>query len=229
LAELPPADVFLHAGDLTQYGTKEELESVIEWIASLPYKHKVVIAGNHDIGLDKDCTHRSGLARRAGSYATIEETEILIKSMKERNIIYLSPEQPSTEIFIDGCCLRIYGLPYSPLSIGPSAFMRPKVNSAWTVEGKFDILLSHSPPRGHLDQNKVGDSVGCDMFRSAIERIRPCVAVFGHIHEARGMDTLTWKDGTSTTLYNAAMKHKDGTLSAPTVFNITIKECKNVK
>ena len=31
-------DIFIHAGDLTNSGTKEELETVIDWLASLLYK-----------------------------------------------------------------------------------------------------------------------------------------------------------------------------------------------
>lgn len=71
-ADWPQADVFIHTGDLTQHGTKEVLEDVIAWLATLPYEHKVVIAGNHDIGLGKECTYRSALASRAGTYATPE-------------------------------------------------------------------------------------------------------------------------------------------------------------
>jgi len=59
------------------------------WLATIPYESKVIIAGNHDIGLDKDCTYRSALARRAGTYPIPEETDILISTMKEKNIIYL--------------------------------------------------------------------------------------------------------------------------------------------
>jgi predicted phosphodiesterase len=216
-----PADVFIHTGDLTQHGTKEELQSAISWLASLPYKHKVVIAGNHDISLDKDCTYRSAMARRAGSYATPEEADVLIASMREHNITYLSPAQPSTQLSVGDCTLSLYGLPFSPLSIGPSAFMRSSSENTWAgPQSSFDILLSHSPPRGHLDQNRQGDHIGCDHFLSAIERLRPSVAVFGHVHEARGFEELTWEDGTKTTLYNTAMMNKDRTLSTPTVFTL---------
>ena len=85
--EWPLADLFIHTGDLTQHGTKEELQSAITWLTSLPFAYKVVIAGNHDIGLDKSCTYRSALACRVGTYATPEETDALIAY----NIIYLSP------------------------------------------------------------------------------------------------------------------------------------------
>jgi len=222
----PTADIFVHTGDLTQYGTREELQSAIAWLGSLPFMHKIVIAGNHDIGLDKTCTYRSALARRGGTYATPEEIEALIATMRQNNIIYLSPEKPSVKLLVKECCVEIYGLPFSPLSIGPSAFMRPRTEDTWAEVGgsHYDILLSHTPPRGHLDQNRRGDHIGCDHFLAAIERIKPTVVVFGHIHEARGSDTLTWADGTTTALYNVAIMNKDQTLSPLTVFDIILRK-----
>lgn len=225
--DYPPGDILIHTGDITQHGTKEELEAAIAWLGSLPYEYKIVIAGNHDIGLDKNCTHRSALARRSGSYATSEETEKLIASMREHGITYLSPTRPFITISVKGCYLKIFGLPFSPLTIGPSAFLRPRTEDTWEnvdseTENHYNILLSHAPPRGYLDQNQRGDHIGCDHFRAAIERAKPLAAVFGHVHEARGSDIITWEDGTSTSLYNAAMMNKDRTLSPATVFNIIL-------
>lgn len=50
--ELPDGDLLLHAGDLTQSGSFEELQMQIDWLHSQPRKFKVVIAGNHDLCLD---------------------------------------------------------------------------------------------------------------------------------------------------------------------------------
>lgn len=52
--ELPPGDVLLHAGDLTDGGTYRELQAQLDWLNTLPHKHKVVIGGNHDGLLDTD-------------------------------------------------------------------------------------------------------------------------------------------------------------------------------
>ena len=43
--KVPDGDVFIHAGDMTDYGTPEELKSALEWIRKLPHKLKIVIAG----------------------------------------------------------------------------------------------------------------------------------------------------------------------------------------
>lgn len=44
-ARLPPGDIFIHAGDLTDGGSLPELEKAYRWISMLPYRVKVVVAG----------------------------------------------------------------------------------------------------------------------------------------------------------------------------------------
>lgn len=53
IKELPAGDIFIHCGDFTKVSLKEELIRFRQFLQMLPYKHKVVIAGNHDFGLDK--------------------------------------------------------------------------------------------------------------------------------------------------------------------------------
>lgn len=51
LTDLPQADIIVHTGDITEDGTEEEVEDFVEWFGSLPYQHKIFIAGNHDLCL----------------------------------------------------------------------------------------------------------------------------------------------------------------------------------
>src|SRR4051812_44049151 len=46
-----------------------------------------------------------------------------------------------------------------------------------------DVLVLHSPPRGHLDGPR---SLGSEALLRGIERVKPRVAVCGHIHECAG-------------------------------------------
>lgn len=64
LTDLPAADVIVHSGDFTMAGSEQEAIDFINWFCDLPYKHKVFIAGNHDMclgggstisGLDDNC------------------------------------------------------------------------------------------------------------------------------------------------------------------------------
>ena len=53
IASLPKADIFIHAGDFTKMSMEAELDRFRQFLKMLPYKHKIVIAGNHDFALDK--------------------------------------------------------------------------------------------------------------------------------------------------------------------------------
>ena len=46
--ELEPADLIIHAGDMSEMGTKEQILDFINWFSSLDYQYKILIAGNHD-------------------------------------------------------------------------------------------------------------------------------------------------------------------------------------
>lgn len=50
----PKADILIHSGDLTNVGTIEENRVALSLLASIPAELKLVIAGNHDLTLDKD-------------------------------------------------------------------------------------------------------------------------------------------------------------------------------
>jgi len=45
---VPDGDVFIHAGDATDYGRRLELVSFFDWMNSLPHKNKIYVPGNHD-------------------------------------------------------------------------------------------------------------------------------------------------------------------------------------
>jgi 3',5'-cyclic AMP phosphodiesterase CpdA len=45
--QVPAGDMLLHAGDMTDDGTHEELERALGWIRKLPHPIKVVIAGTN--------------------------------------------------------------------------------------------------------------------------------------------------------------------------------------
>lgn len=51
LRDLPPADVIVHCGDITDNGTDDEVYDFANWFIELPYPHKIFITGNHDLCL----------------------------------------------------------------------------------------------------------------------------------------------------------------------------------
>jgi predicted phosphodiesterase len=51
---IPRADVLLHCGDLTQVGGASAYKEFLQMMAEIPAELKLVIAGNHDLDLDKE-------------------------------------------------------------------------------------------------------------------------------------------------------------------------------
>ncbi len=48
------------------------------------------------------------------------------------------------------------------------------------------VFVTHYPPRGVLDKVWNNESVGYDGYREFVDRAKPLVHVFGHIHEDNG-------------------------------------------
>lgn len=85
---IPEADVLVHAGDALGRGTLEELQDFNYWLNTLPHKHKIVIAGNHDWCFEREKERAKSLLN-AAVYLQDEGTEI------EGVYFYGSPWQPA--------------------------------------------------------------------------------------------------------------------------------------
>jgi hypothetical protein len=96
----------------------------------------------------------------------------------------------------------IFGSPYSPRS-GLWAFYyeAPKsledsstdLTSLWElIPLEADIVVTHTPPRTHCDKPEGRRPAGCEALRQALWRVRPKLAVCGHIHDGRGAERVLW-------------------------------------
>ena len=105
---LPEGDVIIHAGDFTNTGSIKQTLDFCIWFSSLPYKYKIVIAGNHDLTLDKEWyqDENNWKKLRINRRKNCEKAIEIMRSCK--NLIYLEDE--SIEIF----GYKIYGSPYQP-------------------------------------------------------------------------------------------------------------------
>ena len=70
-------------------------------------------------------------------------------------------------------------------------------------------MLTHGPPQGILDQTYKSESVGCEFLRNAVERVRPRLHCFGHIHESWGAQRINWDKN----LIQIAIPNKEEILS----------------
>merc|ERR1712217_752813 len=101
----PAADVLLHAGDFTNTGEHQQVESFSQWLKDYPAEHKVVIAGNHDITFDPEYYKTIG-QRRFHPGRTLYDTA-KTKSLLT-GCIYLEDAE------VEVCGYRISGSPWQP-------------------------------------------------------------------------------------------------------------------
>ena len=173
---LPAGDVLVHAGDLTNNGTIADIQDQIDWISSLPYEHKVVIAGNHDSWFDLR-------ARR--------KTEVG-KAPQWRGVHYLQHSSVQLAFPCQGHrLLRFYGGPQIPQCGGENfAFQYRRGTDAWSFTiPPTDVLVTHTPPKYHLD---LPAGLGCEYLLKEIWKVRPKVHIFGHIHAGHGREYVFW-------------------------------------
>ena len=195
---LPAGDVLIHAGDLTNRGGHAELLSAVSWLAAQPHELKIVVAGNHDgVTLDSSYTHRSYTGE-----SHLRNLALLVSpAAMAAGIVYLAHAARTLQLR-DGRRLRVFGSPLSPESGGVWGFTYPApadlAASPWAgLPANLDVLITHTPPKYHLDSSPHAISPpemhrGCPYLRQALSRARPAIHVFGHIHEARGVERITW-------------------------------------
>ncbi|QKX54747.1 uncharacterized protein TRUGW13939_01836 [Talaromyces rugulosus] len=174
---LPDGDVLIHAGDLTQSGSLTELKVTVDWLRAQPHPNKIVVAGNHDLCLDAN--YHSAASSTHTSKAQDEYFDW-------GDIIYLQNSE-TTITCQNGRSIRIYGSPYSARH-GNWAFQYPRSENIWKGEipDDIDILITHGPPRAHLDLM----TLGCVHLLQEVWRVRPRLHVFGHVHEGAGTEWL---------------------------------------
>ncbi|OAL47818.1 Metallo-dependent phosphatase [Pyrenochaeta sp. DS3sAY3a] len=181
---LPHGDILIHAGDLTINGTAPELQDQLTWLDSLPYAYKLVVARNHDILLDAAYCARSASQRLYGSPDATDHERL---QLDWGSITYLQNE--SATLDIRGRMLRVYGAPLTP-QYGNWAFQYPRHEDVWTfsIPQNTDILITHGPAKGHLDDG----GKGCAHLNAEMWRVKPSLHICGHIHSARGVETADW-------------------------------------
>ncbi|EPE08040.1 phosphoric ester [Ophiostoma piceae UAMH 11346] len=188
-ANVPNGDILVHAGDLSQYGTFPEVAAQLTWLRQLPHKHKVVIAGNHDLLLDQSFVEqhpdRELDGRGAGGKSATD--------LDWGDLVYL--EHSSTELVVRDRPVRIFGSPWTP-RFGSWAFQYGDDENLWdaAVPEGTDIVVSHGPPVDHVDDG----GKGCSMLLRELWRSRPTLVVCGHIHGGRGQERL---------FYDAVQRH----------------------
>ena len=93
-----------------------------------------------------------------------------------------------------GTTFKIFGSPYSPArGLWAFGYERDDALALWDqIPLDTDILLTHTPPKFHCDESRDRGAAGCEPLRQVLWRIRPQLAICGHVHEGRGAERILW-------------------------------------
>lgn len=169
---VPDGDILIHAGDATMTGRMNEIIAFGVWFRSLPHKHKILVSGNHDWMFQRNRTMALQLLNNGivgeGSIKYLEDSAVEVEGLK----IYGSPWQPT-----------FFNWAFN-LDRGEA------IKHKWDlIPNGLDVLATHGPPMGIHDQiepNLGSEHIGCEELMAAVERAKPKVHVFGHIHGGYG-------------------------------------------
>jgi len=171
---VPDGDILIHAGDATMLGRMNEIAAAGMWLRKQPHKHKVFVAGNHDWMFQRNRTMALQLLNNGiigdgnGKISYLEDSGVTIEGLH----IYGSPWQPT---FFDWA-----------FNLDRGAAIKHKWN---LIPEGLDVLITHGPPLGIHDQSfpHLGsEHLGCEDLMAAVERAKPKMHVFGHIHGGYG-------------------------------------------
>jgi predicted phosphodiesterase len=169
---VPGGDVLIHCGDFTgqEHDEATEIDLFAAWLRALPHRRKVVVAGNHDFGFERE---PEAFVARLGP-----GVDYLLDSGVE----------------IDG--VRFWGSPWQP-EYGRFAFNLPRgapLARKWNLlPDDIDVLVTHGPPATILDRSGAGQHVGDSDLWKRVRELRPRVHCFGHVHDSSGVEE---RDGT---------------------------------
>ena len=199
---LEGGDLLVIAGDLTSNDSIPAWKTFYDWLLPLKYKRKLYIGGNHDNFLTKALS--SSVADDLGLDRGDPSMEYLCDSGTEFE--YFWSDENNIRC---GKNFKIWGSPWTKSFKGQNPHcMAFTVDDEQELKEKFelipedtDILITHSPPNGILDQvtdrdlfcpsfqvplrkKRVGSTALCHLLYK--KKLKPKLHVFGHIHEGYG-------------------------------------------
>jgi hypothetical protein len=176
-------------------------------------------------------------AKEAGITYLTEGLHIFELSNGAKFTVYASPWQPA---FFDWA----FNYPHEEDRWNPPHLVSGKVPKGKNPAGKdiipapperdphpipegaqVDIMITHGPPWQHLDKCDNGVEAGCPQLLRALDRVRPRLHCFGHIHEAWGCERVAWQTdkskgdgeyGETTETIGSVQVEGDSNVQAPT-------------
>ena len=159
-------DVIILGGDLTTFGSPKEAEDAVKLFQSHG-KPVLVVAGNMDP-------------------PNLEETFDRLKVSINGKAVIVG----ETGFF--GVSASPFSPLHTPYEISEDEILR-RAEEGWKhiQTARWKIFVPHAPPfNTKLDRIFTAAHVGSTAVRAFIEKHQPDIAVCGHIHEARGKDSI---------------------------------------
>ena len=207
---VPNGDILIHAGDFTQKGLPREVTKFRDFLARLPHKYKIVIAGNHDVTFDS-FKYSETLWTRFKHPERYKPADV---KRSLNNCIYL--EDSGVEVL----GFKIFGSPWQPEFHGWGFNLSrgaPLLEKWDQIPEGTDILVTHGPPVGQGDLTLGGIRSGCvELLNSVRDRVRPKYHIFGHIHEGYGVST----DGNTIYVNASTCNIQYRAVNPPIVFDL---------
>lgn len=182
--ELSEGDLLIIAGDVLGANTEAEYTRFYHWCLQQKYRKVLFIAGNHDYWIEQNK-----------------------KIFNNGKVEYLCD---SGTVFDD---YKIYGTPWSRRfmeKVEDNAFATSDTGLGLAydrIPHDVDILITHMPLEGSLDQDAKGIHWGSrDLWARMEYCFRPFLHVFGHVHESYGQEQVkTCRDGKVMISVNASI------------------------
>ena len=194
--KLEGGDLLLLAGDYTARNSLKEWAEFFAWLKEQNYRKKILIAGNHDGLLESAFPHSH---KEAEELSEIQELLTEIAEIEFPEFEYLCDSGTEFE------GLKIWGSPWTKTFEGMNkhcmSFTKRTEDELADQYEKIphdvDILITHSPAYGILDQVKIKFynampdreiHVGSKYLKNWLKYCgRPRIHLFGHIHESYGI------------------------------------------
>ena len=178
-APSPSADLLIHCGDLTMTGGISQYHATLDMLKRIDSPVKLVIAGNHDLTLDRDFVRSHENDRRIPSatdaqWATARALWTSPDNRAKQEGITFLDEGEHTITLANGARVRIYASSYTPefldwgfpyrrdedrynpadisFSDARNIAAAPVQSFSNAPDSPIDIMITHGPPWGRLDE-----------------------------------------------------------------------------
>jgi Icc-related predicted phosphoesterase len=164
------------------------------------------------IGAGDFAKMRRGLQEIIDALATIDRPSILVPGNNEsyEELVVACKGWPAAQVLhgsgteIDG--LNFWGvggaIPTTPFGPKSYDFSEDEGRELLAECPPGAVLVSHSPPKGVVDQSPSGEHLGSVAVLETVERCKPLIVVCGHIHSSSGRSGMIG----STRVINAGSK-----------------------